>query len=247
MAHRWLLLLCVPLLACPGPKTPTCAEQGSCPPDEPVADAGEDAGTDAGADAGEDAGAPDAGDGGDAGDPDAGADAGPVDAGCGLLDAGNPPNLLVNPGFECGDGLVGWRPSASAMLTVEAANARTGGGAARLVAMDGGVPSSLFLKVPLAQSGIHTYCATAWVRGEPVSGNAKLSLWAMDPSGGLMQTDFAAPITSAFSQLHVSAATKADDNRVTLRVWMPSPAKGAALVIDDAELWATVDGGCLSH
>jgi len=251
MAPRWLPLLCLPLLACPGPKTPTCAEGAPCPSGqtcrdavcaEPPPDAGEDAGVDAGQDAGEDAGTADAGDGGDGG-----VDAGPPDAGCGLLDAGNPPNLLTNPGFECGSPSTDWVPSASGSLEVEDAGPRSGLQAARLIADDGGVVVSLFPKLPVSQTGVHTYCATAWVRGEPASGVARLSIWAMDPSGGLAQTDFSAPVTSAFSQLHVSKATKADDDRVTVRVWMPSPTKGAALVVDDAELWATVDGGCLEH
>lgn len=239
----WPWLLCLPLVACSGGKSTPC--DGACVAE--AADSGQDAGLDAGEDAGADAGidgGPDAGT--DAGADGGALDAGPVDAGCRAPDGGNPPNLLPNPGFECGDPPVDWVPSASGSLASETSNPHSGTRAALLVSDDGGVPVSLFPLAQTASSGLRLWCASAWVRGVPAAGDARISLWTMAP-GGLVEHNSSAPLTAGYSLMSVSATTQALDDRVTLRLWMVSPAKGAAMVVDDAELWASADGGCASH
>ncbi|MHB8873292.1 MAG: hypothetical protein ACYC8T_06365 [Myxococcaceae bacterium] len=260
MTKGWALVAVLPLLACtPDPRPPGCGEEATCPPNrscqegvcvEVDADSGVDAGApDAGddggsTDAGTDAGAPDGGE--DAG-ADAGVDAGPVDAGCGPPDAGNPPNRLLNPGFECGDPPIDWMPSPSGSLLAETADPHSGASAARLVADDGGVVVSLFPEVALPNSGLKLWCASAWIRGVPAGGTARISLRTLTQAGGLLDHNFSAPMTTAFSKVSVSAATQALDDRVLLRLWMVSPAKGDVLVVDDAEVWVSADGGCGSR
>ena len=249
MRRAWPLLLSVSLLACAGsPRDPSCPDAHCVAPADAGGDAGQpDAAVDAGApDAGFDGGPVDAGADADAGS-DGGLDAGPVDAGCGPLDAGDPPNQLLNPGFECGDPPSDWVPSAAGSLASESANPRSGARAARLVSDDGGAPVSLFPQVPRANSGVNTWCASAWVRGVPAGGTARLSLWTMTATGGLVETTFSAPSTPGFAELRVSAVTQPLDNRVLLRLWLPNPAKGDALVVDDVEQWQSADGGCASR
>ena len=246
MTRAWLFLPCAALLACPGGEPRPECEGAAC--EQPAADAGSDAGApdagqDAGpADAGFDAGAPDAGF--DAGVPDAGPDAGTSDGGCATPDAGFPPNLLANPGFECGDPPAGWVASPSGTLDVESAGPRSGLRAARVTADDGGVAVSLFAQTPTPNAGIHTYCARAWVRGAPPGGVARISLRMLTAAGGMLDHTFSAPLTAGYTRLEVSAPTQAQDDRVLFRVWMPAPAKGDALVVDDADEWVSPDGGC---
>lgn len=209
-----------------------------------------DAGTDTDTDAGlkPDAGAePDAGetrDAGeepDAGEPDAGEpDAGPVDAGC-PPDAGNPQNLVPNPGFECGDSPEGW-DALGGTVDTQTLTVRTGTNAARLTTVNGGATLSLFPVEPLASTvGVGRFCAEAWAHGAPGT-SARLSL-SVNGTGGNVQS-FSAPMEGTWVRLHAALNTTALNDELSLLVSALDPAPGAELFVDDVDVYRSVDGGC---
>ncbi|MBX5484521.1 MAG: hypothetical protein IRZ16_22085 [Myxococcaceae bacterium] len=199
-------------------------------------------------DAGVDAGEVDAGlDGGtwDGGAEDGGLeDAGVADAGYCVTDAGDPPNLLFNPGFECGVPPDGWSVIGNAQLGVVSALARNGAQSARMVSLDGGVMSLYPATPPVTGGpGIKTFCASSWVNGTPGS-TVRISVQVYPLGGGVQDTSFSAPLSGGWERIAVSARTTLTDDQVTLRVWMPDAKKGEALLVDDAELWVSDGGKC---
>lgn len=241
------------LFSCGEPYDGGCRENCVAVPDAGTtpADAGSDAGEDAGAPE-EDAGVDDAGvieDAGieDAGVPeeDAGFDAGMTDAGCTTdAGAGNPPNLLDNAGFECGSALDGWNTNLGTTLTTETSDPHAGLQAAKITSTSGGTVMSLFpFATPVSQAGAGHFCTSAWVKG-PAGVTARISLQVTSGSGGFNDYSFSAPLTGAWQRLATDHATTAFDDKVTMRVWMPNPAAGATMLVDDADLFRTTDVVC---
>jgi hypothetical protein len=216
-----------------------------------VRDGGHDAGP-AAADAAQtpDAGAfpdagepPDAGASSDAGPEDAGPqDAGPTDAGC-VTDAGDPPNLLYNPSFECGAPPEGWTAGTGVALAREESIVRSGEASARLSSATGGSVMAMFpVDFPAQMVGQRLFCAEAWALGPPGT-TARLTIRATT-AGAANDANFNAPMSGAWERLHVSLQTTAVHDRVTVRVAAPDPAPGAVLHVDDVALWESPDGGC---
>lgn len=214
---------------------------GKCTANPPVEDAGAPFDAGAARDAGADAGPLDAGPIEDAGAPDAG----PPDAGYCLTDAGDPPNLLFNAGFECGVPPDGWVAIGDAQIAAVSALAWEGAQAARVTSQNGGT-MSLFPTTPpvTGGAGIKTYCASSWVNGIP-GRDVRISIQAYPVGGGaLMDTNTATPLSGGWERIGVSAKTTAFDEQVTMRVWMPAAQKDEQLYVDSAQLWVSPDGNC---
>lgn len=211
--------------------------------DAGVPDAGEDGGEDAGIDfdAGTDAGADlDAGE-EDAGvEDDAGVDAGPMDAGCPAVVGGN---RIVNAGFECGSPPDGW-VTLNGSLTTETADPYSGMQAARVQTSNTVAAMSLFPAAPpIEASGAARYCAGAYVRG--TSGQTvRMAIRVSAVGGGIQDSNFSQPLTNTWEPISVAANTTANDDDVTVRVFVPNAPAGTSLVVDDVVLYRSLDGGC---
>lgn len=155
------------------------------------------------------------------------------------------PNLLPNPGFECGT--QGWITTGAAVLATEEGGGRSGKRAARLTASSASAAANLWLGTDAVVSpGTRTFCARGWMRGTAADGRLTL---AKSSQGTLVNETFSSPVTqewvlvppSTYGPLKVVGA---NEERILFRVWIPNPTAGSYLVIDDLELWESAQGDC---
>lgn len=182
-------------------------------------------------------GAPDAGGAGGGG---GGAGGGGGSGGCDGATK-TPPNLVPNHGFECGDR--GWAPQLGTLETVT--DARTGANAARLTATDAGEGVFAYSTPIVSNAPSDHYCATAWVKG--TVGNMKLSI-KTNKNGAGVDTTFSSPVATTswirvppFTVLAVPNTFGMD---LYVRFLLSQGNAGDTLLVDDVDVWESVDGGC---
>jgi hypothetical protein len=155
-----------------------------------------------------------------------------------------PPNLVKNPGFECGgDAPAEWSPFFGDLAFV--ADAHSGSRAAKVTATANG--SGQFSYAPVvvtAADGAKTYCAAAWMKGS--TPNARLSL-LVDVGGGGTEYTFTSPISGAWIRLPPTTNLQVPaprDGKVYLRFQMKDATAGDTLLVDDLDVWESGDGRC---
>lgn len=190
----------------------------------------------------EDGGSPDAGT-ADGGDPDAGADGGE--------DAGPPPNLLPNPGFEAPAGNTGgvpaWRGNSS-LVTVETTRRHSGQQAARVTGQAVGPQQSLMTTQQAPVEGprpAELFCAQAWVFVAGDGGSLPRMQFREFDRGTPIQTVSNKDVTLRGQWEQVVAGYTAQGlEALELRFFQPSALQGDYFLVDDAELWRSSTGGC---
>ena len=170
---------------------------------------------------------------------DAGVDAGGCDG-----PVKSPPNLVKNPGFECGgDAPAEWSPFFGDLTFV--ADAHSGTRAAHVTAISNGSAQFSYAPIVVTASGAaRTYCATAWMKG--TSPNAKLSL-LVDVGGGGTEYTFTSPVNGTWIRLPPSTSLKVPapvNGKVYLRFQMKDGVAGNVLLVDDLDVWESADGRC---
>lgn len=159
--------------------------------------------------------------------------------------AKSPPNLVQNPGFECGgDAPTEWTPFFGDLAFV--ADAHSGTRAARVTAMSNGAGQFSYSPVVVTASGAaKTYCATAWMKG--TTPNAKLSL-LVDVGGGGTEYTFTSPVfAGSWIRLPPSTSLQVPaprDAKVYLRFQAKDADAGNVLLVDDLDVWESADGRC---
>ncbi|MFZ5468578.1 MAG: hypothetical protein ACOZIN_03995 [Myxococcota bacterium] len=157
----------------------------------------------------------------------------------------SPPNLLDNPGFECG-APSGWFAQ-NGTLTAETAIVHGGAQAAKLTASAGSA-ASLWHEADAVQNPANrTYCARAWMRGTAANGRITVRKVA---TGGGVDENFSSPLSNTSWTLVPPASygplkvVGSGEERFLLRIWIPSPNAGEVLWVDDVELWHSANGTC---
>ncbi len=154
----------------------------------------------------------------------------------------NPPNLVPNPGFECGT--QGWSEQSGTLTAVT--DARTGSQSGKLVAT-GTVPAGKFaFTVPIVPSTSgKTYCAQAYLKGTVA--DAQLSVLE-DKNGSVVDYTFSTPVgsgtwvrTPPSTNLEVRAGV---GSKLYVRLVMRTPLADATLFVDDVDVWESTDGLC---
>jgi hypothetical protein len=174
---------------------------------------------------------------------DAGAGGGGGSGGGSACDgaAKNPPNLVPNAGFECGD--MGWAPQMGTLDVVT--DARSGSKAVKLTASSSGAGVFAYATPILSPAPGDNYCATAWVKG--TVGNAKLSILTNN-NGVQTDTTFSSPVaTSTWIRIPPSLVLEVPDakgTKVYVRLLLSQGAAGDTLLVDDVDVWESPDGGC---
>ena len=168
----------------------------------------------------------------------------PSNASCAMA---SPPNLLVNPGFECGDSVVGWYAQFGE-VSVDS-GFRTGARAARLTATNATAFVNLWHESDAVTAPVpgKTYCAYAWVRGS--AQNAHITLRRV---GSNVDENFSAPLsTSEWTRLPSETfgglrVVSQDDTAIVFRVFMRNAKKDDFILVDDVAVWESTDGKCTS-
>lgn len=158
--------------------------------------------------------------------------------------ARQPPNLVVNPGFECGgDSPAEWSPFFGELAFV--AEAHSGARAARVTAASNGAGQFSYTPVVATATGAaKTYCAAAWMKG--TTPNARLSL-LVDVGGGGTEYTFTSPISGTWIRLPPTTNLQVPaprDAKVYLRFQMKDAVAGNELLVDDLDVWESADGRC---
>jgi hypothetical protein len=174
------------------------------------------------------------------------------DGGC-PADGGDPclgpsaesvPNLLDNPGFECGSPPSGWYTTGG-VLASEVENPKSGSRAARFLVPDGGVARLWHERDAIVDAGTKTYCANAWVR----AGTAKDARLTLRRVGTNIDENFSTPLTNEWVLLPPPTHgplkfTAQDEPRVLLGFTIQNAKAGDSVIIDDVQLWESADGSC---
>lgn len=163
------------------------------------------------------------------------------------------PNVLSNPGGECGT--TGWfeweKVGARATLAVESEGAHSGSKALVLTASEAGSgqfgPRVSNLKQVTAAAG-ETWCAQAWLRGG-TAGEARLAILRTPASGGqILWETYSIPLASQWAVNPPSKGllkvTATETETLELVVMLHNAAAGETLVFDDAQLWKSPGGAC---
>jgi hypothetical protein len=175
--------------------------------------------------------------------PDAGFDGGSCK---GTDPAGAPPNLLANPGFECGDPPSGWYAQ-NGQLTSESTGGHSGSKAARLTAPTATVASNLWHETDVVVApGTKTYCVNAWVRGS--AANARITVRKVK-AGFVNDENFSIPLTPEWQPIppaatHALKVVGAGEDKFVLRIFIPDAKAGDYLLVDDVLLWESPGGNC---
>jgi hypothetical protein len=173
-----------------------------------------------------------------------GLDAGPVDGGSSSVCDGpskSPPNLVPNSGFECGE--QGWAPQYGTLETVT--DARTGSKAVKLTATATG--AGQFSQLFVSSASGNTYCAWAWLKG--TVSDVRLSVLSAGATGtGGTDTNFSSPVaTNTWIRVRpsvpLSVPSRAGD-KLYLRFVFSNGKAGDTLIVDDVDVWESIDGKC---
>jgi hypothetical protein len=155
------------------------------------------------------------------------------------------PNVLDNPGFECGT--QGWEVNVvrPGKLEHEAGMVRSGSGAAKLTVTNGVVELMQLAAVenPEPQS---VWCAYAWMRGTTSDGRLTI---LRDQDGFVVDESFNTPVVdNEWSRAPASFPLKItvgpQDKKLYLSVKIQNPKVGDYLIVDDVALWQSKGGDC---
>lgn len=151
----------------------------------------------------------------------------------------NPPNLLVNPGFDCAGKETEW----GAVYGDYALVSKGRSGNAGQVTVTNAIGGRFGPVNPVATaSKATTYCATAWMKG--TTPFAKLQLFT-DTGGSVQQ--FSSPIDAAWIRLPPSlvlTATAAAGAKVSVLFVTDRQQVGDTLIVDDVDVWESASGKC---
>ncbi len=172
-------------------------------------------------------------------------DGGPPDGGgggCRVLG-----NLVYNPGFECG--VEGWQAVdlVESGTVSESTEARSGARSGLLTATRDAASVSLWTKDDaVVNPGRRSFCARAWMKGTNPVG--RLTLVKVKP-GWKEEISFSMPVTGDWQIVPPPdtgplLVTGENEDKILLRVWIPSAKAGDKLYVDDVQLWESPDGGC---
>lgn len=154
------------------------------------------------------------------------------------------PNLIDNPGFECGDPPSQWNQGFFGTLTKT--TARTGAGAGRwtstATATDPAVHYWLQANNEPALTPGRYVCASAWVRGTGTNAVVKIQM----VGSNLVRQSFAQPLTANWEKLENSTIVGDTDTRAIFGVGLRQARAGDYIEVDDAAMWfsSQPDGGC---
>jgi hypothetical protein len=161
-------------------------------------------------------------------------------------DTRSPPNLVTNPGFECGT--TGWNPAfTGAQFTVVDGDVHSGQHALQVNGTTT-VPSAWSDSEVVPVVGL-TYCISAWARGKAASFQVEIRSSA-GSSGSAHE--FSSPLTGSwvrvppvgFSLGAEAYTAQAGDTRLQFRVDLRNPGATDYAIVDDVEVWESPDGGC---
>ncbi|MGA9524210.1 MAG: hypothetical protein WBV82_22330 [Myxococcaceae bacterium] len=152
------------------------------------------------------------------------------------------PNVLENPGFECG--IEGWDVlfEGQGKFTRETAVTRSGQGAARLTATSSGTTQFVQLAGTRDVVPGSVWCASAWMRGTASDG--RLTIRRV---GSNQQQNAFTPVTNdewSRTSSPFKITIEPADTELILFVAMPYPKAGDSLLVDDVALWQSKDGSC---
>lgn len=161
--------------------------------------------------------------------------------------AGNPPNLLDNPGFECGDPPSKWTPGFFG--TLSKTTGRTGSAAARwtsIASPDAGTIAYYLTSDVQAPVTVGQWiCAAAYVKG--TGQNAIIRMRVTTTSNtSIDQQSFAQFLTTDWSRIENSTRVEPGYKSVVYGVGLRQPVAGQYIEVDDAAMWISTqpDGGC---
>lgn len=180
---------------------------------------------------------------------DGGAGAG---ANCPDTSNADAPNLLANPGAECGT--TGWFvPDVVGKGTIAVATegAHAGANALVLTATGSGTDQSgphVYNEQQVAAGPDETWCAKAFLRGGTAV-NARLGIrhWAAGDTV-LAEETYSIPLAPQWAMIPPTAGllklTTTRAETLQLRVILHDAVAGASVLIDDAQLWKSASGSC---
>lgn len=173
-----------------------------------------------------------------------GVDAGPGAPSCSDTSHPEAPNLVADPGFECGTGEWIVLPAASVgALTQETTNTKAGTGALRLEAMRSDQAVISAVSKPLTLAVGETICARAHFRGTAANGHLAIRRY-----GSLTEESFSTPLAGNDWVIVPPSAplkfTTTTEQQIDLRLILRKPVTGEALVVDDVALWKSPNGTC---
>ncbi len=176
----------------------------------------------------------------------------PTDGGtdpCGETPPLFPKNLVPNPGYECGNPPTGWYADHGKLAA--ASNAPWAGASfARLSDSDGWPSLNLWLDPNVVSApGTRTFCTRAWMRGSSVG---RVTVREVVNSSSVNDVSFSSPVDGNWQVVPPEAygALKIvgnNEQRYLLRFWVPNPTPADWLEVDDAQVWESADGGCMSR
>ncbi|MBX5481320.1 MAG: hypothetical protein IRZ16_05660 [Myxococcaceae bacterium] len=160
------------------------------------------------------------------------------------------PNLISNPGFECG--VADWQPyvgPAVVKISEETSNPKSGSKAMRIQYTETAAKQSRVAafgkEIPV--TGGETICYRAFMRG--TGRNGHIVVRESRPGGGF-DTSYSSPITlNDWVEVPPSVALRKitvgnDTTSVHVRFELRQPADQDTLIVDDVALWRSPDGSC---
>ncbi len=162
----------------------------------------------------------------------------------------SPPELVHNPGFECGGAAPGEWGAIYGTLDFPSGTAHSGMRHARITAGADGKARFAYNPDVAADAGTVTFCAHAWMRGTAPYMRLRL---ITDFGGNIVNNDFSAPLTPDWSRVPPSInldAPNMNAKRVLLLFETQSnrpsdnSVAGQTLEIDDVDVWQSTSGQC---
>lgn len=174
-----------------------------------------------------------------------GGDTGP--AGCADSTKPATPNLLQNPGAECGT--EGWSKHALSDVTLAVATDAVHGGtrALQITANKAGEQHVWNGATVNAGAG-ETWCAQAWMRGGTAT-DGRLTVVRGTKDKQVIFESYSSPVTpSEWAMVPPTKGlmkfTTAGEETLNLRVTLQFAQPGHSLIVDDVHLWKSPSGAC---
>ncbi len=165
--------------------------------------------------------------------------------------AETPPNLIHNPGFECGGAAPAEWSAVYGTLDFPTGSAHSGQRHARITADSSGAARFSYSPNVVMGAGNATLCARAWVKGTPPYMRLRLM---MVSAGGGINNDFSSPVTADWARVPPTINLNAPNmnaDRVLLvfeaqtgRADGMNSKPGDTLEVDDVDVWQTTGSAC---
>lgn len=157
------------------------------------------------------------------------------------------PNVLKNPGAECGT--TGWFApvNGKSSVEVETVNPHTGSKALKITATSAG-DAFVWNDAEITTGANETWCAQAWMRGGTAS-DGRIGLRHL-PVGGSTGIDeaYSSPVTQDWAVVPPSKGllkfTTSEPETLQLRIILQQAQAGDTLIVDDVQLWKSAGGAC---